>query len=76
MKRCVSMKRRVIAVPSVAGWPIEIELRERGGSLVRFNDGRQQTFWLESDLLRAFGWTWDDLRIWTVNEAHMSWYTG
>jgi len=56
--------QRRIPVPPRPGWPVEIELSTDGPAVARFAGGREQSFVLESDLLRTFGMTWGELRRW------------
>jgi hypothetical protein len=55
---------RRFLIPVRSGWPRSVVLRQHAGAVVEFADGRQLTFLLESEMLEAYGWTWEQLRGW------------
>ena len=63
------MITRRIVVPPYPGWPVRVELRERGGPVVTFPDGSSRVFVFEQDMLDAYGWTWAQLREYAVEEV-------
>jgi hypothetical protein len=59
---------RRFLIPVRSGWPRSVVLRQHAGAVVEFADGRQLTFLLESEMLEAYGWTWEQLRAWGAAE--------